>query len=54
MQQESGLSAVCATVARGDAERGVWVTVASFLMLLYIFGASATLVGSGALATNWC
>jgi hypothetical protein len=49
-----GLCAVCATVTRSDAEKGSRVTVASLLMLLYIYGASATLVGGGALATNWC
>lgn len=49
-----GLGAVCATVARGDAERGAWLTVASLLMLLYIFGASATLVAGGAFNTTWC
>jgi hypothetical protein len=49
-----GLCAWCATVARSDAERSIWVTVAGFLMLLYVFGASATLVRGGALATTWC
>jgi hypothetical protein len=49
-----GLCTVCATVATNHAEKATWVTVAGFLMLLYVFGASATLVGSGALNTTWC
>ena len=49
-----GLCAACATVARSDAGKGVWVTVAGFLLLMYIYGASATLVNGGALDTTWC
>ena len=43
----------CATVARIDAEKSTWATVAGLLMLLYFYGVVNTLIMAGGI-TAWC
>ena len=48
-----GMCTGCATVASSDAEKGTWATVGGLLMLLYFYGAAATIINSGWISA-WC
>ncbi len=48
-----GMCTWCATVARREAEKSTWATVAGLLMLLYFYGVAHTIISAGGI-TAWC